>query len=275
MQYPVPAYTSFTIPTGATSGARITFNENGNGEILVYNASGVVVDSIGGNNGAIISYSTGPNASVEIVNGGIFFGGAPGFTGAASIMSDNTTGGSLSVDSGVGALFPYADSANFTLVGGTNSAAPGGTGPHATLVDDNASSQVDLRLSGAVVKTDLSGNMVTWQTPTMQTGWATGTGVGGNYPPLQWRLDAENNVHIHGTFHATAATPATPIASGFPLISGTNVGVAGATPLITSNSFSLAVYLSDTGVLDATSTTGIANTNTFIINAKIPLGNLS
>lgn len=121
-------------------------------------------------------------------------------------------------------------------------------------------------------------NGAAWTAPTMSTGWATGTGIGGTYPPLRYRLDAEDNIHLFGVFHATAANPVAPIATGFPLINFTNtggVGVAGVAAKMAAGSTYIPMYINDTGQLRSTNLPTIAANDTFMINALVPIGNLT
>jgi hypothetical protein len=210
MDYPVPAYTTFVIPTGATSGARIVFNDPSDpGTILVYNSSNVLVDRIGGAFGVIASFPTGHTAQVALENGTIYFGQATGgdyTSGAASIRSGQIDGGILTLDSGLGLIAPFTDSATVLLNGGDSAQGPGGTGPHVTVIDSLNSSAVDMRVSGAVVKCNNAGVPHVWHTPTMNANWAVGPG-GGSVQALQYRFDSEDNVFLEGVAHTLNAAP--------------------------------------------------------------------
>lgn len=71
MQFPGQYQTTFTIPTGATTGARIVLN-GVTGTIQVYNSSNQLVDTIGGVAGAIVAgLSTGPNFEFNEPNPGV------------------------------------------------------------------------------------------------------------------------------------------------------------------------------------------------------------
>lgn len=117
----------------------------------------------------------------------------------------------------------------------------------------------------------------TWQTPAMGAGWANGPGGSGSYPPLKWRKDGLDNVHIFGVFHATSTSPGV-IASGFPGVNMTNLGgvsVAGALPRFQGGAGTIAAYLNNSGELRSALGPTIAVGDTFMINAKVPLGNLT
>ncbi|MEV4557779.1 hypothetical protein AB0K51_12355 [Kitasatospora sp. NPDC049285] len=71
-----------------------------------------------------------------------------------------------------------------------------------------AGTPANFKLTGAVTKTG-----ATWQTPSYGTNWAAGTSFNGNvgYHSLQYRLDAEDNVHMVGVFVAGATAPTNPV----------------------------------------------------------------
>lgn len=212
MEFPVPAYTSFTIPTGATTGATVVFNENGSGTIRVYNASDVLTDEIGGSFGAInIAGAYAGNADSRIVGGAIEFGTAPGFSNPSRIHANPASlgAGQFFFDSGkptgVG-----LDEVILGLISGANAQAPGQTTtPYAYITDGNTSSATDFRLSGAVIATDNSSSPETWHAPNYRAGYANGnafSGLGGD--GLQIRRMAEDDVWILGLTDASgAATP--------------------------------------------------------------------
>jgi hypothetical protein len=129
-------------------------------------------------------------------------------------------------------------------------------------------------VSGAVVKCDLGGNTgEVWHNVAMGTGWATGPGISGSYPPLKQRLDAMDNVHLWGTFHATSTTPNTILGTGLPTTNQTalgGVGVAGAAVKISTSPTLIPLYLNNVGELRSASLPTIAVNDTFMISAVIP-----
>lgn len=162
------------------------------------------------------------------------------------------------------------------FVSGATGAPTGGSNPFLKVQDTAGTSAADIYLSGSAIKTNNSGTPYTWTTPTLGTGWANGTGVGGSYPNLQWRYDAENNIHLHGVFHATSTTPSTIVATGFPAVSvGGNVGVTGPATSINVANRAIGMYMNASGNLNATALGTIAVNDTFMINAKVPIGTIS
>lgn len=134
-------------------------------------------------------------------------------------------------------------------------------------------------VSGAVIRSDLSGNTgETWHTPTMGTGWATGPGGSGSYPPLKYRLDAEDNCHIFGCFHTTSTSPGSPIASGFPAVNMTPLGgvaVIGGLVRFQGAVGTLGTYLNSAGEFRFANSLTYAVNDTFMVDCKVPLGNIS
>lgn len=172
------------------------------------------------------------------------------------------------------------DAIQMYLVSGVDGNSTGGNVPHLSIRDSNATTEVDLHLSGNIIPTDNSGNVLHWNTPTMQTGWATGpVSGGGSYPPLQWRYGESDDVWVFGTFHATAASPAALIATGFPHINIVGplggVGVMSGLPRLAGGTGVMAAYLNDTGQFRNQSGPTIASGDTFMVNCRVPLGNVS
>lgn len=145
--------------------------------------------------------------------------------------------------------------------------------------------QGDVGVTNAVVK--LSSNFdttswrytpETWRTPTMGTGWATGPGIAGGYPPLRAHLDAHDNLHLHGTLHATTTSPNPIICTGLPAVNTATlggVGMAGAMIRMNSGGTSVALYLDELGRIHAVALPTIAVNDTFEVNSLIPLGNIA
>lgn len=172
------------------------------------------------------------------------------------------------------------DGAQFILVSGVDGANTGGAVPHVTFRDVNGTTFVDLHLSGNVIPVDNAGNVLHWQTPTMQTGWATGPASGGgSFPPLQWRYGDADDVWVFGSFHATIASPTSLIATGFPHINIVGplggVGVMAGMPRVAGGNATMGGYLNDTGQMRSQTAPTISINDTFIVNSRVPLGNLS
>jgi len=167
------------------------------------------------------------------------------------------------------------------LVSGVDGAATGHNVPHVTFRDVNGSTLVDMHLSGNVVPVDDTGVVLTWNTPTMGTGWATGPGGGGSFPPLKWRYGDADDVWVFGTFHATSTTPNAIIATGFPGINIIGalggVGVLGGVSRFLGAEGAMPTYLNDIGQFRTQLPTGwaFAVNDSFMVNCRVPLGVLS
>lgn len=218
MQFIGNFITFLIIPTGATTGQRITINLNNDGEIKVYNSTGNLVDEIGGSDGRIIAYDNSGTRFVAMLDGqfldGNIVGGIPDTTNAGSYFSLLTGspnfGARSFIKSPIGSNTVISNRAVLNL----SSGAPTGTlfTPKLSLTDQLGTSAADLKVSGAAIKGDLTGVPYSWQTPLLGAGWATGSSTAGAaFEPIVYRLDAEDNLVISGTFHATSTTPVSPI----------------------------------------------------------------
>lgn len=274
MQYPVPAYTTFVIPTGATTGARIVFDGT-TGLILVYNSSNVLVDSIGGPAGDIIQ--SGTSRSVGIQNGFLTFF-TPGTDVNGLIFAGSP--GSLTLESGRSAptksvVFLELNEGPQAIVG------PTGTEPYAQFYDNTGSSVVSVLVSGAVVATTINGGRETWHVPGAVANWVPGSSAGGGvYQNIQYRHDSENNVIVQGAIHATAAFAAgnrsiltlpvgyrpAKVFNGCDIFH-TNAADAGVVDYIRWN-------ISTGGNFSISSTAAFAINDNLYIYAVIPLGDL-
>lgn len=231
MEFPVPAYTSFTIPTGATTGARITFNEFGDGLIRVYNSLGRLVDTVGGDKGDIISFGLfGPDIAMEA--GVLLFGSAAaGFSPAANIKSPSTNLGILELSSGASlAGVGNLDPAVIDIQAGVDNLATGNANsPRLIVRDGHADSACDIHVSGSIVKSDLTINGVplTWQNPAYAANWSAGasaSGLGGD--GLQFHLMPDDTLWLFGlaTAAAGAGTTVFTLPAGSRPVSGTPHG---------------------------------------------------
>lgn len=135
-------------------------------------------------------------------------------------------------------------------------------------------------VSGAVIKSSLNGNVgEVWHAPAMGTGWATGPGVSGSYPPLKHHLLPFDAVWVHGSFKATSTAPGGVIASGLPVVNMTTLGgvaSAGCAAKVSASSVEIPLYLNSTGELrHAGLPATVAVNDTFMVNAIVPLGNIA
>lgn len=119
-----------------------------------------------------------------------------------------------------------------------------------------------------------------WQAPTMGSGFATGPGGSGSYPPLKFRTTVTDEVRVFGVFHSTTTSPGAVIASGFPPVNQTTlggVGVAGGVTRFQGASGSIGAYINNLGELRTALPTGFAfaANDSFMVNTAVPLGNIS
>lgn len=287
MEFP-PTYVSFTIPSGATSGARITINEDGSGEIRVYDSTGCLVDIIGGTNGDIISKSCSTVGEV-IVSQGVITIKNQGATEQATLFVPGISDprGSLLIDSGYTGGGTTDESVGVLLAAG-DSAFPIGdvdNMPHVYVYNRTQAPSAPvvpayIGVSGAVVKLDENTNLpVAKATATINAAgnWAQGASIAGSYGPLTWWYNGLDDIHLMGVFHATAAGPSTIIATGLPAANMTNLGgvaIVGAASRISGGTGTMGLYLNSSGELRSNGGLVVANGDSFTINATIPLGNI-
>lgn len=247
------------------------------GSISVYDSSNNLVTTIGGSDGTVTQLAGAFTVSLQ---GGKLTWRSIGTPGNSSYVGSASGNDNVLIHSG----YPGGGGANLAtelLVSTGDSTLGQDFQPIATVKESTGTHPAYVYVTGAIVKTsDWTGsNGTSWQTPTMSSGWATGPGVSGSYPPLKYRLDAEDNVHIHGTFHATSTTPGGVIASGLPNVGmGTlgGVGMAGfASKIIANGTPGMTMYLNNTGQLRAAFVPStVAVNDTFSISAVVPLGGL-
>lgn len=128
------------------------------------------------------------------------------------------------------------------------------------------------------IKQDNSGNALTWQTPGYAANWAASTTFNGStsWSPLQYRLDAEDNLWLVGAFKATGAVtnPVFNLPAGYrpatqwPLVCQQNV--AGTLTMIMAE-------IGSSGNVNLLTQNGgnLANGHEYLINARIPMGNIA
>lgn len=263
MEFPT-TYTTFTIPSGATTGARIVINENGSGTIRVYNDSNQLVDVIGGPEGDISSFSA--TGYQLVMHDGVLYLGLSGnpLADSPNISAPNNFGSDLFLSSGIDT---GTAKAILDLIPGVNGSPTGSANsPIAQLKSDGAT-PVDFTLTGSLYK-----NGASWQTPTFGTGWATGA-TSGAYPPFRWRYMAEDTIWAFGVMHTTSATNSAIPVTNLPSISlGGDVGVFSMTNHATNESYGC--YINNSGELRFTSAHTLPSGTNVLMNAQIPLGNL-
>lgn len=214
---------SLTLPTGATSGARVVIDGTGDA-ILLYDASNRLVASIAatagtdaagnaypagfaslsGNSPSIISnlfqgidwqgFSTDPTQQIDYAHAASFACNGPGFA--------ELDAGFRAGNGGIQILFNDGATS-----GGPNNASP------TMQVQASAGGSVFMPVLGAVVGGDPVNGEAKWQDASsiLGTGWAIGSNASGSYQPAVYRLTNENEVWIVGAAHCTTATPSTTI----------------------------------------------------------------
>lgn len=201
------------------------------------------------------------------------------FDTAQSSSLTNGGGGALTVTGPTRTASGFNDRVILTLLAGQQSQPTGGITPAIVLLDSAGNSAVDFTLSGTTIKTNNSGSPATWQTPSYNANWSASTTFNGttNWAPLQYRLDAEDNVWIAGAFKAGAVAPGTSV---FNLVA----------PYRPAAQWPLWLYRNRGGVLVMESAALTAGGNLliiaglggapaandeYLINAKVPLGNIA
>lgn len=220
-----------------------------------------------------------------VLSFGTMTGTTPNTTSAASLNVDASSG-VLDILSSIDTVNGFPNRALLELVAGTAGVTlPGTTEPYLNIQDPAQSSVVSLYLSGAIVKTTVGGTPRTWQVPgttpapAYNANWAAGSVASTRYAPLQYRLDAEDNLHICGAAHATAALAAgsyTLFSLAAPyipkkLFSGPAIQVSSADAWKTA----VRLNIDSTGAVGINTATAIAISDGFYVNAVVPLGNIA
>jgi hypothetical protein len=243
------------------------------GYFSVYNSSGVLVNTIGGPLGAISQISG--SLTVQLVGGKLQWN-ASGPGDSSTISSDGL--GTVIVHSG----YPGGGGANlsseFKIIDGDSTLGQDNQ-PRFVLVESTGVYRANGMISGAMLKADLTGiNAENWQTPSYSASWAGSTTFNGTtgWQSLQYRLDAQDNLHLVGCFKASAGAGTTVfnLPSKFrpkqqePAICHRNN--AGAFSV-----FTLAIASSGNINILAGANGGVATSSEYLVNAVIPLGNIT
>lgn len=270
MEFPVPAYTTFVIPTGATTGARIVLDGT-TGKIFIYNSSNNLVDVIGGPSGNIISYVNGTNSkSIAFTSGQLTMNASGSTVSGGTLGSDSSSpnGGVLFLDSGNDGT--NTDGITMAWQSGLPAVTTGNTAtPRVIVIDDAGTSDADFFISGSLVKTDKTAHPYTWQTPTYKANWSAGVllnGLGG--PAVKFRLMPDDTVWIYGlcTPAAGAGTTIFTLPAGyFPTTLGSsNMGLSN------FNTVNYAINTANGDFIVSVVNVG----QTYLIDARIPLRNV-
>lgn len=203
--------------------------------------------------------------------------GVPGLPGQINqrggVIHDSTTGGTLLTASQTNTVL---DPAYFQVLGGSNTAiVPNGTEPYAVLTDGSGISVASYRVSGAILKCDVSGNPYTLQTPVFGTGWATGAAGTSTYQAFQYRQLPTDSIKFQGIFHSTSATPSSTI---FTLPAGYVPKMNQRYACVSNNG---GVYsprsldIQTTGAVSIDPPLSTSGTDVYIPEINMPLGNLA
>lgn len=175
------------------------------------------------------------------------------------------------------------DAVRITLAAGQTAQTTGSANaPQIQVLANDLASDVDMLLPGSVIRCSDIGAAETWQTPSYGTGWSGSTTFNGltTITPLRYRRDNEDNLWLIGGFKAAAVAPSDPI---FQLpaaytIKGTNV--FDYVTCLRNNAGTVTAGMLRVGSnsnVDALSAinTGIAASNEYLVNGKVPLRNIS
>lgn len=294
--------TSLTIPTGATTGARIVIDGE-TGDIQIYDSNGELAGYLGpaaeiagGSAPIILTFETGGGEWSGLWNGSCLVGlgdpttdetqlqaaGGIKEIGNGGILLENTYTPSIPVEGTV------------WIKGGTlATGAPGTSGLPVMLLTSNASQgplgPMDVIASSAIVKgtTADPSTAEVWHvigasggTAYASANFAAGSVASANYQQLQFRKDAFDNLVVEGTCHATAALAAgaytlftLPSTGGFrpkKIHPSTDLHVSSADAFKAT----IRVNVDSSGAVNFATTSAIAISDGFYISATVPLGNI-
>lgn len=273
------------LPTGATTGARIVIDSTQNA-IFIYDASNNLVESIAAGSGTDATsgqkYIAGDtvydrvnnifaNLQAGLVSFGQISGGNMDVADEAKILFKNQSGQFLFqilsvLNTGAG----LNDAARIELFPG---AAPS-TNPLISLSDNLGTVPAITGIAGYAVQQDFaSGALETWQAPIAAANFTVTT--------LQYRLDAEDNVHWVGEISQTTgqagpggATCITAVPTKYrPRVNYASPGSWISSSSVAKGSVVFRVNTDGTVLLLWPSAT--ANGDRFSFNVKIPLGNIT
>jgi hypothetical protein len=167
------------------------------------------------------------------------------------------------------------------LASGSTGAVPGAATNPRVEIGLLGSAITDAAISGAVIKSQ-QGNPApayTWQAPSYATNFAAGSVASASYQNMQYRFDAEDNLIVEGTCHATAA-----LAAGaytlFTLPAAYRPKKIHAVPglhVSSADAFKTAirVNVANSGAVGISTTSAIAVSDGFYFSITVPLGNIS
>lgn len=227
--------------------------------------------------------SIGSSGTQVFINDGALTWQWPTEAAQAGLIIDTSKRGSMYWSTGKSAAADKSAQLSIITSNGVPTAGSQDTYPRAVTSDDVGSFIAHHYVTGAMVKATsaLGTASETWQSPSYNANWGGTTsygGLSGGLGTLRYRKDAEDNLWLLGCFTPTAgATSAVfnlPVGYRpqtanypFPMAMVTSGGVA-------SNAW---MYVSTAGNLNINSQLGssIVAGNSYVVNAKIPLGNIA
>lgn len=259
--------------------------------LSVYDGAGTMVTFLGGPSDRNLVYNLEPQGGQEFVG---FLGGnmVLGWDGNPDtfLLSDVGSIGVIGDGSAIVATSPtnstLTQSVSLLLHAGTASAASGdATYPHTQL-------DGDAWIMGANVKAFPVPSFPTqekWHTvgtspdPAYAANFAPGS-TAGNYQPLEFRIDTEDNLHLEGSFHCTATTSTAQVFSLPAAVANRSPNyrpaVARQIDVTTDSSagtllnVAASLQLNSNGPVNLRLSSAAAAGQNFYVNAVIPLNNI-
>lgn len=217
--------TSFTIPTGATSGERITLDGT-RGAVFVYSNAGNLIGSLSGSAGTDgfgnaypVGFTEYADVNTNIAFTNMFSGIVyEGFLANRASTPDYNHISFLAAQSSLTSAYQSPWTAGNSFVQMLFTAAAGTTmgvnSPNLALAA-NGSVNTDLFMSilGAIAGGDSINGIAAWQAPSYNANWSASSTYNGQSPvtPLHYRKDAENNLWLYGCFAAGGTLPGTTV----------------------------------------------------------------
>jgi hypothetical protein len=207
--------------------------------------------------GAVVSFGPIAAGQPDTTHNGFVLGGGGVLTLSATTSASLTDAGVLNV------------------FAGQPNQVSGHSGPAVQLLDTAGTSEVDFTLAGNLIKSDKTGAVLTWQTPSYAANWSNSTswgsfGGGGN---LLFRKTGLDRTWIQGVAKAAtgAGTTIFTLPAGYFHPTQTTWGSAvrasgGVTSVV-------AIAVSNAGAVISSVTP--VNGDQFLLNFEIPLGNIA
>lgn len=207
-------FRTFTVPSFATSGARVVL-DGVSGTISVYNSSNQKTAQIGGSSGQILAQSS--TVFAELLNGALLIGkmvsGVPDTADAAQVVYVPGSVDFTLIKSHLNNAGGLTDAAEILLFPGAAGISP----PQIGFRDAAGNAPVEAGVFGALTYMDNTNALAQWQYPgvnaPLNANWATNTTFNGltGYAPLQYRLTGMDQGEIYGGFKAGATAPTNPV----------------------------------------------------------------